>query len=200
MEDLVSTISLKDIIIKLAYVSFLAVGLYWVCHGDSLSQYISGKTYFAEFSEPISELPTIVTYIYNSKNRSYKYMNDYKIYFTTLESINVESKESITENLTPLSHGDNTIDGIPFSLNLEEFYEGAYDNQIFKITPINFNYEIPLSTYALRYSFNQSAGQPKISMTLHSENNSIQPDWRFYDGDIINSALTWRRPRGYDFP
>ena len=72
MKDLVSMISLKDIIIKLAYVSFLTVGLYWVCPGDSLSQYISGKTYFAEFSEPISELPTIVTYIYNSKNRSYQ--------------------------------------------------------------------------------------------------------------------------------
>ena len=123
-------------------------------------------------------------------------MNDYKIYFTTLESINVESKGSTTENLTPLSHGDNTIDGIPFSLNLEEFYEGAYDNQIFKITPRNFNSEISLSTYALRYSFNQSAGQPKISMTLHSENNSIQPDWRFYDGDIINSALSLGEGQG----
>ena len=53
----------------LLYSSLLSLGLYWIANGNSFSQYFAEKTSFAEFSEPLSELPTIHTYL-NIPNRT----------------------------------------------------------------------------------------------------------------------------------
>ena len=184
---------LTDIIQKMIYLALLLLGLYWVYQGDSVNQYISGKTNFAEFSEPISELPTMFTYIYYTRNTTYQFWDDYNISFGI--------SEEWMEDLTPLAFGDNTIVGVPFGLNLEEVYEGVLPSQSFKITPINFKPDMPVSIYALKYTFKNCSEPVKISMLFLAENNSVQINWKFYDGDTKPSALTLGEGQGIDiFP
>ena len=68
-----------DLIDKLVYVCLFCLGSYWVYKGDAVTKYILGRTAFAEFSEPISQLPTISACV--EINDSYKYGEIFNISF-----------------------------------------------------------------------------------------------------------------------
>ena len=49
---------------------------------------------------------------------------------------------------------------------------------------------MPMSDYNLIYTFQNSSGQPKLSMIFLAENNSVQMNWKYYDGDKTSCEST----------
>ena len=87
-----------------------------------------------------------------------------------------------------LGENDLTKIGIPLTLLLEEIHTRKGKNKIFKITPMNFH--MPMSDYNLIYTFQNSSGQPKLSMIFLAENNSVQMNWKYYDSDKTSCEST----------
>ena len=52
------------------------------------------------------------------------------------------------------------------------------------------NFHMPMSDYNLIYTFQNSSGQPKLSMIFLAENNSVQMNWKYYDGDKTSCEST----------
>ena len=50
------------------HVFLISVGIYFIYMGDVVNRFQAKKTYFAEYYEPITELPTIWTWITFSKD------------------------------------------------------------------------------------------------------------------------------------
>ena len=55
------------------------MGIYLIFLGDVIEKYLSGKTSYAEYTEEITELPTIVTYLDSSDLGKHTYGKDYDI-------------------------------------------------------------------------------------------------------------------------
>ena len=108
----------------LLYSSLLSLGLYWIFSGNSFSQYFSEKTSFAEFSEPLAELPTIHTYLNIPNRTALKYGEHFNISYG--------QKFGARTNLT---FGENLVPGSPLKVDFEAFFDGS----LFLITPINFS-------------------------------------------------------------
>ena len=51
---------------KVIYLSLLGLGIYFIDQGDVIQRYRIKRTNFAEYSEPASELPTIITRVEHS--------------------------------------------------------------------------------------------------------------------------------------
>ena len=89
-------------------------------------------------------------------------------------------------NLTNLTFGENLIDGGPLRVE----FEAIGDDHYFKITPINFSPEMPLS-YFMRYVFQNevtanASALAKVGAILSTENNAIPIPfgWKHFDGKI----------------
>ena len=53
--------------------------MYWVFTGDALQKYFWKRTNFAEFAEPMDELPPIITWIdSNILGEEYEFEEDFK--------------------------------------------------------------------------------------------------------------------------
>ena len=93
--------------------------------GNSFTCNFKKRTNFVEFHEPITELPTIITYIDSLERGQFKYGKDFNISF--------EHKETsyIPANLT---FGENEVNGSPLRVD----FEAIDDGHEFKITPINY--------------------------------------------------------------
>ena len=93
---------------KLLYFAFLFLGIYFIFLGDVVQKYLSAKTSYAEYTEEMTELPTIVTYLDSCNLGKHTFGEDYKIYYGVLGSVT-------SFNLTL---GENIIDST-FNLVLE---------------------------------------------------------------------------------
>ena len=167
-----------DLIDKLVYVCLFCLGSYWVYKGDAVTKYILGRTAFSEFSEPISQLPTISACV--EMNDSYKYGDIFNISF---------NKGGAGNNKLKL--GVNTLPGNQLKVDLKEmgslFPRQAHrfqdpNQQCFKITPLNFAQEMPLKPYVLKLTFTNSIETIKVVTTLTTENNS-RPTKKLHDGE-----------------
>ena len=52
---------INEIVNSSGYLTLLSLGLYWIFTGDALNKYFLKRTNFAEFSEPMDRIPTILT-------------------------------------------------------------------------------------------------------------------------------------------
>ena len=78
-------IDLFKIVKCMIYISLTVLGYYFITEGEVLQRYRDRKTNFAEYSEPISELPAIVTWIEDSEHRQtdLKLHRHYKLIYDT---------------------------------------------------------------------------------------------------------------------
>ena len=58
-----STQRLFQVFDNLAYVILSIVGCYFIYKGEVLQRFGARKTFFAEYNEPVTELPSLITYI-----------------------------------------------------------------------------------------------------------------------------------------
>ena len=77
------------------YILFLSLGIYFIKQGEVPEKYLQKRTNFAEYLEPVTELPTITTWIQTEfvEDSILEYGRDYRIeYF-----IAGENNETFTE-------------------------------------------------------------------------------------------------------
>ena len=103
--------------------------IYFIYLGDIVHRFQAKKTYFAEYYEPITELPTIYTWIRFSKvSAGLTLGNDFNISWRGL-------KFSKKEN--PLKLGWNSLDA-KLEIEFEEIHRQGRPLWEYKITPLNF--------------------------------------------------------------
>ena len=115
-----------QIIDRLTYLALSILGLYFIVEGNVIQNFRSGKTNFAQYSEPVTEIPTILTFIDSTKQRQYKYGIDFKI--SVGEWIS-NYNEGVSTNLT---FGGNPISESPLIIEFEAVGNGHF----FKLTPV----------------------------------------------------------------
>ena len=164
---------------KLVYHILLGVGIFFIYQGDVITRYWLKRTNFAEFSEPLTELPTIVAYP-NPPESTLSLEKDFDI---SLEMFKAKKSQSYQ-----LHKGRNVVGDGQIIFNLEKLY----DAHTVRITPIGANINFKL-TYGLTFKFkhsNYSKDQlVDVGLRFSTENNSIT--WavkgeKDFDGDGDN--------------
>ena len=156
----------------------MGLGFYFIYKGDVLNRFQLKRTNFAEYTEDLSEIPTVTTWIvYASKGPFLKYWRDFKIRYYHWDN----------NTSTILALGENDIQGSKLSVYLEEFkeHEGTTGyEQTFRITPINFEAGMP-HDFALTYNFwTNTSRVSTINAALSPRNSSYCGDSStFYDGE-----------------
>ena len=134
---------------KLAYGILSIVGCYFIYKGGVLQRFNERKTFFVEYDEPVTELPSLLTYIDSPIRRDLKYRIDFNL------SFGYGAKPCI-----PLNLGKNFID--TYSNPLEIDLEALWDGTVFRITPQNLpTDEKALEGQVLEYTFNKPSAITK---------------------------------------
>ena len=153
---------------KVKYAVFLVLGYYFIFQGNIMQKYFLKKTSFTEDVENLSELPTILTTVIYTGNRSLAYGKDFSISFGNLNS-------TIMYNLT---FGINNKHGCP-SLRFEEYSTREFGLGTmaigFLLIPLNLTSAEGDLAFRLTWTLNQNTDLPVVSigMALSTENNSI---------------------------
>ena len=159
------------------YFALLFLGCYFIYTSQVIQRYNIQRRDFFEYSEPLTELPTILTYTV-----------PYNLSFGEDFNISYGIRGSDAKNL---SLGINNIGG---SLHVD--FQRVYDLSVFKITPLNFSGDIPLD-YNLTYIFApqviRSIQTIQVGTRVSTENNSIAvtSTFRDGDGDELLSKVGW---------
>ena len=162
---------------KVVYLALLSLGCYFIYQGQVVQRFIIQRTDFSEYSETVSELPTLLTFplLYNTL----KFGKDFNISYGIRGS-------SLTRNL---SIGINDISDC-----LQVYVDQIYNSSVFKITPLNFSSDKPLD-YELAYTVDKSLLHNhttiEFGIRLSTENNShpINNIFRDGDGDELSSKV-----------
>ena len=70
------------VIENMIYITLLGVGIYFIYEGDVVQRYHRKRTNFAVYEEPMTELPTVVTYVQLATNEQIKLTEDFNIQYT----------------------------------------------------------------------------------------------------------------------
>ena len=112
----------------LVYVGSIVGGLSFIYQGEIIQRFNLKRKNFAVYSEPMVELPTILTYIYPWTS---------EIIYGTNFNITCEKRSpSVSEKamVTTLVYGDNYIQDI----NLRVEFQKLFQSNHFKIRPLNY--------------------------------------------------------------
>ena len=155
---------------KVIYFGLLSLGCYFIYQGQVVQRFVIQRTDFSEYSETVSELPTLVTYpmLYNT----WMIGQDFNISYGIRGSSSAKN----------LSIGINDI-----SESLRIDVEHLYNVSVFKITPLNFSNDL-LPDYVLSYTvdeylMNDYNTTIEFGVRLSTENNSQPANGIFRDGD-----------------
>ena len=157
------------IVRKIKYFLLLVLGYYFISQGGVIQKFQVKRTAFSEYSESISDMPTIVTRISYSANKTWSYGKDF--------SIAVKPRQSAAAN-NSLKYGRNEIDGLSLRfehLRVISFGPGKLNE--YRITPLNFPPMNGLSDYEIKWTLNDTSGHSSkvnfVGMVLTTHNNSM---------------------------
>ena len=144
------------------------------------------RTNFAEFTEVISEIPTITTWIEYWNGPFLKYRSDFYITLYDWEK----------NTSTDLKIGKNRISGSKLRLYVEEVLDSVYLSQNLYITALNFSPGMPFK-FTLKYTFGTQFGVnissvSTIAVALSTQNNSkriFSPRSFLRIGEIVQQNL-----------
>ena len=158
--------SLK-VIENFTYLSFFGLGIYFIIEGGVLHRFIKKRTDYSGVEEPITELPTITTYI-SGQHPNLKYGIDFNISFEATDfEEQMRSNYYINYKHTILHFGENAMRGSPLKVYTESYW---YHGNTFKITPINFESGMS-ANYNLRYIFSNTTDVQKVSVRLTTDDD-----------------------------
>ena len=119
---------------NLFYVILSILGCYFIHKGEVFNRFRFGKTFFAEYDEPVSELPTILTYIEGPSRSNLKYGKDFNLSLAWGKLGTFGGEDS---SINILNMGENSI---PFGTQTEPLridLEALWDGTVFRISPLN---------------------------------------------------------------
>ena len=167
------------------YVSLLYLGCYFISEGKVWERFQHKKTSFAEYTESLTELPSVTAWIeYAPKNATSSDLRLGVNFNISYQRGNYSKWE--WENETTLNEGENNISGISLMLGAD-FDPWGY--HMYRLTPLNFDREVVIySWHILAFRFaNQSVSSKvsKIMLALSTKNNSYC-GWGtdLYDGNV----------------
>ena len=106
---------LYHILDKLIYSAFLLLACYFIYMGDVLDKFRSKRTNFAEYLEPVTELPTITTYIQSTDQGFLLYGKDFNISYGVYIDKDKNGGKSHLKHKN-LTIGVNKIEGGPLKV------------------------------------------------------------------------------------
>ena len=107
-----------QIIDHLTYLALSILGLYFIVEGNVIQNFNLGRTNYAQYSEPITELPTILTVIDHANRSKYKYGIDFNI---SVGEWMWSFNQGVSTNLT---FGENNLGG-PLKIQFEAIIEAG---------------------------------------------------------------------------
>ena len=170
-----STTSFSNIAVvldKIIYITLSILGIYFIYQGNVIQKFYAEKTFFAEYDEPVTEFPSIITGIDGPNKKKLKYGKDFNISYCTLRNQTSRS----------LIYGENQIDGSKLKVRFQRIYQGDAFNT-YKITPTNYQKDIPLD-YDLRYTFDHTITEvPTVDLQLLTETGGSLDDKTYTNND-----------------
>ena len=155
------------------YLVLLGVGIYFIDQGKVFEKYVTKRTDFYQFNEPVSEFPTINTNIFPFNTSTYILGKDFNIAFGIHGMV-----------ATNLTIGVNSID-THLKVEVDQLYGFAGMNA-FTISPLNFSNEMTNQFYYLTYHFINVELKKlvtRVGINLVTQNNSFHVSGTFRDGD-----------------
>ena len=129
------------------YLALSSLGIFFIIQGQVVDKFLSKKSNFAKYDEPLTELPTTTTWIFGPRqNMMYG------------EDFNITYKFGNTMEAKNLTFGENQIEGT-FSVDFETVEQGYK----YKITPLGFISGMLLH-YKIIYTFKNTT---QISQVEH---------------------------------
>ena len=133
---------------NLVYIALAVMGCYFIYHGQVWQRFSLKGTNFAEYEEPVTELPTIVTYIAGPRSQDLRHGKDFNLSLSLGRNIHPKSDKPI------LKMGKNIISDFKMSQshnkyanNIEVDFEALWDGTVFKITPTKYEHVIEMLTF-----------------------------------------------------
>ena len=161
---------------KALYFSLIFLGIYYIYMGNVLKRFRAKKTNFAEYSESITELPTMLAWIEYSENST---------------GLEIGVDVNITWNYYSLELGQTVLyNGLKLELEDLERIDIS-DPSMYRISPLNFPTGMPKDfRYWFSFTFSQNDSTvSKAGISFTTKNNSYcgRPWWDdlFYDGQAI---------------
>ena len=187
---------MHDLRVKLAflvlnnvvYYAMLVLGFYFIYKGDVVQRFMLKRANFAAYEAPITELPTIITWIYPYK-KNINFGEDFKLYFSSRFGSEKESEVTLGENL-------QRVNDIEFGFHFSKYYQGfsalkRYPN-LYKITPrVEIIPSTPLewmddTALNLRFVYTNASKMSGVQfgLLLSTENNTASCKGKHFDGDV----------------
>ena len=141
------------------YLVLLGVGIYFIDQGKVFEKYVTKRTDFYQFNEPVSEFPTINTNIFPFNTSTYILGKDFNIAFGIHGMV-----------ATNLTIGVNSID-THLKVDVDQYGINA-----FTISPLNFSNEMTNQFYYLTYHFinvELKTLVTRVGINLVTQNNSF---------------------------
>ena len=170
----------KDFLIRTTkntiYITLMCLGWYLIWHGNVWDRYHGRKTNFAEYDEPITELPTIVTWAENAQGKL-QFDQDFSLRFCTRVS-----HSHCKELGYILKEGNNSVEGLGLHLQVHK------TKQIQRIMPLvekSFGH-LKFARFSLKYIFKKNDSSTTVKLFLSTKNNSNCDGSRvtFWDGNM----------------
>ena len=161
---------------NILHAGLLTLGLYFIYQGNVINRFQQRRCNFAEYDEPVTELPTIVTRMDQlpSNQESLKFRKNFWI----LLGKEMEDKW--------LLEGENSIFG--FKLKVVVRYSSRLKQEVVQLIPVNTPKDITEHPLRLKYKFSNTVEVSKVVIALSSRNNShCGFGSSAYDGDIAHT-------------
>ena len=161
---------------QIKYLGFLSLGLYFIYLGDVWDRFRLKRTNFAQFEEPITELPTLIAHLIPYENSLTLGVNFNVSYQAVQSELFIpEASSSLIQS------GQYPVDDSPLRVR----FESLYGLNVFKISPVNYMPGTPLD-YALTFTFEEK-DVTGATIALAPENNSVTgslliDNYKRYDG------------------
>ena len=146
---------------KALYFSLIFLGIYYIYMGNVLKRFRAKKTNFAEYSESITELPTMLAWIEYSENST---------------GLEIGVDVNITWNYYSLELGQTVLyNGLKLELEDLERIDIS-DPSMYRISPLNFPTGMPKDfKYWFSFTFSQNDSTvSKAGISFTTKNNSAE--------------------------
>ena len=128
---------------KLVYVCLMSLGFYFIYQGDGWNNFVNQRSNFAEYNEPISELPTIVVwfqYPHVDEYPNLKLGTDFFLYYWEYPWWSSLSLKEGNNSYQRLTREHKWVPGLRLKVESGEIFawNRKYNGQKYKFIPLNF--------------------------------------------------------------
>ena len=168
------------VIERVVYFTMLGLGIFFIYREDVMQRFWTSKTYLVSYDQIITELPTIMTWMFPVNASELRLGTHFNIkYILANGSLDFEGMENAG---AALKIGENLVNNTKLKISLQEM-PGV--SNVFVITPLNFKPGMSME-YMLAYEFVKPSKTEnnKVGFALSTRNNTHTCNVINNDGDV----------------